>query len=460
MMVRRVLPGILAVCLWACWAVANGPVPRNAARLERGIFVPRPRGAGETLDADATAEPKGDLVVTSGGNRLNGTVLGIGSDGLLRMTGNDFDGEVRVRVARLALVRLSGQPVEHGRDVVTLTNDDRVAGALVEITPDAVIVETSLAGTLRVRRPMVRFIALREEEMTLLAGHFDRGAIAPWEPVRGVWKIQDGRLFCMTYGQHSTLAGTLEQKKPVTFVADVEGMPGTNLQCEMVLFASDKQNYYGQDSVFVRFTSHDFAVQYCMRGGANHVHNDRMPKRPLRKGVLRMAYDPAAGEVQLWVDAIRLGEWAIPRPPRSGDFVLFSTQQPLTVKSLEVLPGIVPPPEGEEEKESETDYVVFANEDRVSVDSLTLRDGVLTAKTPFGEIRAPASSVRTIALGTRGREMPRRRAGDVRVEAGLTRLTLVFHEMNADHLAGTADALGEVKLSRDQVRAIRFNIYQ
>jgi len=449
---------VLAVCSSLC--LGNG-LEQPPDREGRGpaIFVPRPRGAGESLD-DMSDQASGDLVVTAAGDRLHGTVLGIGQDGVLRMTGPSFDGEVRVRVPSLGAIRFNSRTMEEGADSVTLTNGDRIPGRVSEVTPEGVVLETSLAGTLKVRRAMVSAISFRSEEGSLLSSSFARGTMSPWEPVRGVWKIQDGTLLCMTYGEHSTLVGALDQTRDVTFVADVEGMPGSNIVCEMVLFASDKEEYYGRDSVLARFTSHDFAVLYCARGGVNQVANERMPKRPFNSGSLRFAYDPAAGRMQLWVDALQLGEWAIPNPPRAGQFVLFSTQQPLRVKSLQVLSGIVPPSETSAARESEMDSLLFANGDKVSVETLILRDGTVRAKTPFGEIQAPANTVRAISVGTRGREIPRRRANDVQVETGASRLTLAFKEMNSECLTGVSDALGEVRLQRAALNEIRFNIYE
>ena len=112
------------------------------------------------------------------------------------------------------------------------------------------------------------------------------------------------------------------------------------------------------------------------------------------------------------------------------------------------------------QEESDAHTIRFANKDRVTATDLTLAEGKLTLKTGFGDIASQIAKVQSISFRTKGVEKPRRRKGDILVETTDSRFTLQFDRLTEEHLIGNSCAFGDVKVRRDCIKAIRFNIYK
>jgi len=447
----------LVAAILVTLAVADGPVPIGRSE----IYVPKPKGEGETLDdsarGDSAAGP--DVVATVGGDRLTGTVAEMEADGVLRLSGPQYDGDVLVRVSALDYVALAGENEEPGADEVVLTNADRLLGQLVAITPGAVVLETGAAGPLPISRKVIRSVHIQKGRSVLIESRFASGRMDPWVARGGTWSIGDGCLISQSRGSGEFIYAKLDQKEAVTFVAKVEAI-SNYVQCFLVLFADTADNMYGRNSVFAMITGSQFYLQHAQNGSTNSIVN-RSLGATLRSGVLRFAYDPETGKAQLWLDATDLGEYAVPSKPTNGQYVLFAAQQPIRVRDLQVLRGIVPPSGADVAGEAVQDDVVrFVNKDRVSVTSVALAEGQLTAEASYGELRIPVENVESILFAAKGLEEPRRRKGDVLVQSSAGRFTLQFEKLTREHLIGRSECFGEVKIGRGAIRKIEFNIYR
>ncbi len=442
---------------------ADGAVGRCLAPPAVGpIFVPSARGSGETLDGNPAPTPEraSDVVKTLHGDQLFGTVHGINEDGRLVLRAPQYEGEVRILADELARVHLRNTEKDDGPDRVLLTNDDVVTGTLSAITDEHVVIESAAAGTLRIARPMVTGINFGNVRNTMMHSDFSTGAMDPWKPVRGSWQVRDGALVCSSSGEQAGISAELEQKEPLTVVCDFASLAGRNMHFHIILFADDRDNYYGRNSVFAIVSGHEFYIQYCQNGSTNHVFNGRYSNRnSIEKGVARLAYDPETGEASFWLDEQSYGTWKIPFNVKEGKYVIFQSHQPVQINSVEVLPGIVPP-KSDRQEETEENVVVFQNEDKVKVSSLSLKDGQFAAKTSFGEITVPQANLATIRFGSEGRGQPRRRKGDIRLTTNECRMTLQFKQMDAERLVGSSDCYGDVQVARSMIRLLDFNIYK
>ena len=449
----------VVVALLVTAAVPDGGVPSARAQT---IYVPKPKGEGETLDASATtaSDTSLDIVATVGGDRLTGTVAEMEADGVLRLSGPQYDGDVLVRVSALDHVAFAGKDEEPGADEVVLTNADRLLGQLVAITPDAVVLETGAAGPLRISRKVIRSVHIQKGRSVLLESRFASGRMEPWVARGGTWSINDGCLISQIRGSGEFIYAKLDQKEAVTFVAKVEALSGNYVQCSLVLCADTADNMYGRNSVIAMYSGNEYYLHHAQNGSVNSIVN-RNFGTTLRSGVLRVAYDPETGKARLWLDSTDLGEYAVPSKPKNGQYVIFAPQQPIRVRDLQVLRGIVPPSGADVVSEAaQGDVIRFVNKDRVSVTSVALADGQLTAQASYGELRIPAENVESILFAEKGLEEPRRRKGDVLVQSSAGRFTLQFEKLTREHLIGRSDCLGEVKVGRSAIRKIEFNIYR
>ncbi|MFP4057109.1 MAG: hypothetical protein ACLF0G_09600 [Candidatus Brocadiia bacterium] len=441
--------------------VAEGEVRnRLQARGGREIFVPQPKGSGETLDDSGSQDISrtADTVTTVRGDRLTGTVLGIDPQaGLLRLAAAHYEGEARVRVEALDRVSLLAKDrTPSGRDEVLLTNGDRMIGELAAITPQAVIVEWGPTGPVKVARRVVRAVRLGCGQSVLINSRFAEGALEPWTKRQGTWRFGDDGLHCSS--SHNALVARLDQDQAVTFEARVQSGRST-LRCDMVLFADTNDNPWGHNSVVVRFESSRCYFYQVHNRSTNSIHKHNLG-RSIKAGTLRFAYDPETGKAVAWLDSARVAECAVPRKPAKGQYVMFITRYAATVKSLRVLRGVVEPSGVSGEAAQKTDTVMFVNGDTVAAEQVALADGQFALKTGYGELASPIQKVETIVFRQEGSEEPRRRKGDVRVRAGQSRLTVQLGALDEGALVGESDYLGEVKIRRDAVQSIRFNIYR
>jgi len=397
------------------------------------IFVPKPKDEGETLDENARTKDKavGDVVTTIRGDKVVGRVVAI-EGGKLRLTAPHFVGEVVVEASALDRIQFTPTEEFRGADVVALSNGDSIAGQIVAITPEAVVIESEPTGPLRISRKIVTELAFSRRLGVSIESHFAQGRMEPWTAVGPGWTLADGVLQCTNYGGQSCLVAPFEQDGPTTMVVDVQGISGRYINCELVLCAD-------RNSVIARFYSSYFYLMYCRNGGTNSLTN-RHIGRSTRSGTLRFAYDPKTGKARAWLNTMDLGEYAVPN---------------------HVMKGIVPPSTTPARDKTIKAHVVhFVNNDRVAADEVTMADGKLQMKSALGDLSCPTERVASIVFRPDAVEKPRRRKGDVWVETTAGRLTMQFERLSPEFLFGKSSHFGQVKVRRNALKGLRFNIYK
>jgi len=466
---KRAVSYALAALIAAALAAAPIRVVETerlvAAPAVRGdvpaIFVPEPKNADDTLDnSPDVADPKRlDMVTTLHGDRVNCQVIDIGADGVLRFTAPQFEGETRIVASQLDRVALRPTKREEGGDEVALTNGDRLVGRIVSITPDAVVVESEAMGMQKVARRVVRAISFAGGQSTLIDDNFSTGRMEPWKPHQGSWSVKDGALIYRGSGSSRYICAPLEQKEAVTMTATVERLDGQSVYCYLILFSENDANNWSRNCLYARFRSSDFRVYVYRNGSSNRIISTGYG-RSITKGTVRMAYDPDTGKAKLWLDSALLGEYSVPNKPTSGNYVLFGSQYSVKVTDLKVLRGIVPPSGADSEGEEETDLIRFVQKDRLSASSVAMAGDAVTLATAHGKLNVPRERIEQIVFRTKGQETPKRQKGDVRVHTAQSRLTVQFDKLDADHVIGRSDYLGDVKVLRSAVRSVQFNIYR
>jgi len=458
--------------IWTAAAIAAlasiGEFAAAQARLRRApkpsagptIYVPKPKDP--TLD-DSDAQPGesgADKVLTVQGDRIGGQVIGIEA-GEMRLTGPQFGAEAHILVASLDRVLLGGASAgPAGADQIVLTNGDRIAAQIRQITAEAVLAESAAAGQLKIPRSFVASVAFAGGKGVLLDSSFETGRMAPFTPVRGSWSLADEHLVTNTMGNHATISAKLEQNQALTMVARVEATGGQYLNCDLVLFVDDVRGSYGRNSVFLMFQSSYYYLQYARNGGTNNIANRRIG-RSVRSAELRLAYDPQTSKATVWLDSTKLGEHVVPLKLASGRFVMFNSRYPCKVKYIRVLPGIVPPADsGAAKPRTDAHSIKFANKDTVSATAVSLSDGELVLSASYGQLRCPVEKIRSITFATRDQQKPRRRKEDVTVRTAGSRFTVRFERLTDQYLLGRSEHLGQIKVRRDALREIRFNIYR
>ena len=435
----------------------------TAATAGEAIFVPPPRGADETLDPTPGKNegPELDVLKTIQGDVINARLVKLLPDDAIRLEGPQFAGGMNLLLSALDTATMKPEVRDSGGDYVHLTNGDQIIGELLAITAEDVVVESEIAGAVRIPKRLVSSISLGGKMLQGIESKFAEGKMEPWKVRSGPWNVFGNLLQCNSISSsEQAVYAELDQKGPITFIADVQGSSGHSLRCYMGLFADTTEGDYGSNAVFTMLQYSEMILGYTMaNNNTHHVANRRLGTSP-RQVRLRVAYDPADSKVYLWVDKMPHGEFVIPAKIDSGKYVIFGSRYPIQVKELTVLNGIVPPSEAEKMPEEKADTVRFGNKDRISVQAIALAGGEFAIKTEFGALTPDVESVSNILFRTEGREEPRRRKGDVRVQTAGSLLTLQLMELTPEHLAGKSECYGELKLQRKAIKSIQFNIYR
>ena len=473
---------LVAALAWLALATSAGPARAEQARIQlkpaggniaiqldaqgiqangRRIFVPEPKGSGESLDENANQgqRAEGDVVTTIRGDRIVGHVLTIEAGGKLHLTAPHFEGEVVVLASALDTIEFMPKEKATGSDEASLTNGDRVVGEIASIGPEAVIMESPATGPLKISRRIVEGVVFGRGTATSIESRFAQGKMEPWTARGGGWSLANGAVQCTSQGQCQTLFAKFDQKDAVTMEAKVQAIHNRYVNVEMVIFADTTDGQFGQNSLVARFYSTQFYLMCTQNGGTNQIMN-RNTGNTISDATLRLAYDPATNKARAWLNSLDLGEYSVPNRLAQGKFVMFNARYPCRVTSLRVLQGVVGPSVSEKDDEATSHIVRFANKDRVAATEVGLADGKLTLKTAYGDITSPVDRASSIAFLSKGLEKPRRRKDDVRVETSDSRFTLQFERLTDEVLIGKSAALGDVKVRRDSLKKIQFNIYK
>ena len=407
-----------------------------------------------------------DSVTTIAGSRLYGKVITAEKDGSLRLTGPQFGGEVRIRVAALDRVWLKGAGGKPGKTEVHLLGGDLILGDLVSITPEAVLIDTQAAGRITVPKKAVRSVNLGKSSDVLLENDFALGDMASWAAKKGAWTLTDGAIVCESRGSGNLIYAKLPQSESVTMVARVRSLSDEPVHCDLVLFADkagpvdSSGRSYGASSVVASISDGSWHVTTTSANGGSGSSGSS--RSSTSGGTIRFSYEPSSGGTRLWMDSMSVFDRRNGPQVSSGRFVALCASAPLRIEYVAVLRGIVPPSsdaKADDATPAGKTEVEFANGDHLTADDVVLADGQFTVTTSYGQVRCPAGSVRCIAFGG-GKSTPpaRPQKGDVRVTTVSGRLTLRFEGLAADNLIGHSDCLGDLTLRRSEVRETKFNL--
>ena len=364
---------------------------------------------------------------------------------------------------------------------VTLTNGDAIRGQLASVTDEAISLDTWFAGRMSFKRPMVSSVNIDHRTNWLYRGP---SGMDGWKQSADppVWTYNRAAFRASGEGgiAHADL---LPDECSVSFDA---AWKGDSIRLRVILFSDDPSTdnpNSGYDFSFMRGSVH---ARNCRTqsflGSAQtpalletdkiHVEIKASTKTNrvalhINGRVVEVWSDPDAGQVAfgrglhfisgsplpLRVSDIRVAPWdgMIERmpEPRPGFNRRFGFPD-LNLDDEEV-PEKKPEPEPRME---------LANGDTLAGEVNSIKDGVITMKTPLGDIRLPVSRLRTVQLKPAEAERARRYNGDVRAwfpDGG----SIVFRlESDGDGtLTGYSQNFGTATFKTTAFSRIQFNIY-
>jgi hypothetical protein len=403
-------------------------------------------------------EQRRDVVTTLQGDRYTGAVLGIGADGWLHLSGPQFGNEVTVAASVLAHIEFSPARAEKAGARITLGNGDYVLGQVQSITPGQTVIVNPEIGTLTAPTASLSEILMGAgAPANSVDTGFESESLDPWKSVQGNWSVGGGKATYTGGPQgEGVLSVPLDQKGPVTFVADVESLQPPMVQCELVVFSGQPNHQNMRSGVSFHFWGGGGQVTVITPENGYQQLGNWNGNQMGAVSRIQLQYDPKEGSIQPWVGDTPAGQYRFNGGPKTGRYVLFIAHGPMAVKHLRVVPGLIAPGKAPTPA-TDSVQVALLNGDTISAKGVTFAEGKFTVITEFGNIEPELKRVESVRFPHRvAAPAAAAKEAEAIVQTTEGTFTLRSCALAEDRLTGQSDLFGPVSLKRDVIRSIRF----
>ena len=364
---------------------------------------------------------------------------------------------------------------------VTLTNGDTIRGQLASVTDDAIALDTWFAGRMSFKRPMVSGVKIEQRTGYLYSGP---SGLDGWH--------QSAKPPAWTYRRSAFRASAeggiarndlLPEECSVSFDA---AWKGDSIRLRVILFSDDTATdnpTSGYDFSFMRGGIH---VRNCKtQGFLGSAQSQALMEAD--KVHIEIRASTKSNRVALFINGRITEVWNDPdagqAPIGRGLHFISGSTLPLRISDIRVAPwdGVIEQmpeprpgfnrrfgfPELNEDEEPEDENkaapearMELANGDTLAGEVNTIENGIITVKTPLGDIRLPVSRLRSVLLKPAEPESSKRYNGDIRAwfpDGG----SIVFRlETSSDGtLTGSSQNFGTATFKTAAFNRIEFNIY-
>ncbi|MEN9361274.1 MAG: hypothetical protein RL095_2809 [Verrucomicrobiota bacterium] len=457
--------------------------------MTRSIFLAAalllPLGLLAEIKVQDPAKPREGIAVEQARSETGAPVVRSGNDQMVFLTGDRCSGQLlSIDPAKGLLYKLADadQPVlfktdrinnitlgstgsgQGGGTRVNLTNGDTLIGTVTEITADKVVLDTWYAGTLSIERMMVKSISAGQAAAKSV--YSGPGDMSGWNRQGNGWTVKDGGL--QFDGSYGTIGREvkLPERSVMEFTLEHRG----NIQISALLYG-DSKDASGGNVYMLTFNNNYLQAQRM----TTNEGGDSMGHFPMRNGLrsgarVSLYTDKTTKTLSVVIDGKLVRSFTDSNDfAGKGNIIGFQGQNgQVRVTDLRVSPwdGRLPGEEGKAPKEgaanaSKTDVCTFGNGDIQSGTLKTLKAGVATFSTNFGDLQIPLERVALLELSQEEAEKARKNAGDVElIMAGIGKVTLKLNALSEDAVQGESENFGKGSFNIKAFNNLRMNIYK
>ena len=386
----------------------------------------------------------------------------------------------------LDLTLSAEQPDDKSRHeaTVTLTRGDLLRGQLVSANDEAVELDTWYAGRLRIHRPMVTDIRITERPDFIYRG--PRG-LDGWKQSgsKPAWTYQNSSLRSVAGGGIARNVN-LPDECSIAFDAAWKG----SFWLKLVFFSDD----LGADrpTTGYEMTFQQRSVQLRSRKAQRFIGQtpNATALQENEKARIEVRASAKSGTICLFVDGQILEKWIDPEIARNeiGRGIQFiANSSSIQISHIEVgtwdgevdqlpdpqapggmaMPGMAGALDSDEDErpapaveKPPSGRMELRNGDSIAGEVLAIKDGMITVKTPFRDVKLPIESLRSVALKPVDRDESKRENGDVRgwFPDGSS-VVFRLDGVGDGKLIGYSQNFGTANFKIDAFSRIEFNIY-
>jgi len=473
-----------------------------AARMAQGEITAAaaepaaPAGAGgpapAATAAAATGDADTDVLTFQNGDRLHGLLESIAPTGLSPSVSRGKAGGIKISaeptfglqwkssvmatpavfsLAPLDRVRFGRKSVSEARTPqcqIRLSNDDSLRGELASLEGDAMVLKTSYAGNVSLRRSMIAQIwPGKGLSGVVYEGPEDMSGwvIGNSGRMRGTWNVKDGYLLCMS---QYPIGREIKDLPDVAEIQIEVSTSGQYLQMSVGFCAENLQSMGNGNMYFLQFSGNSGYLYRCANnsGSRNLGQNfqyDNGRGMPLRKATVRIFLNRSKKQIALVLNGQFIRQWTDPDGfPGTGKGLLFQCQDGMRYKigniKVAAWDGRIPQSGDTGDSQAATDTMVLANGDKISGKVTSIKGGTVKFETSYAPLDVPMDRITEISLGKDGRQKARLNKNDIQCQfAGGGTLTLDLVTLDSGQIAGKSENFGDIKLSVSALEGIRFN---
>lgn len=372
------------------------------------------------------------------------------------------------------------EPPSDHEATLTLTNGDTVRGQLASVTGGTVSLDTWFAGRMDFNRLMVAGVKIEEragfvfQGPTGLDGWQQSGASPAWSYSRSAFRSSAAGSIAR--------ADVLPEECAVSFDA---AWRGDSIRLRVIVFSDEPSTENPSSGYELSFQRGSIHLRNCKtQSFLGSVQSQALMEND--KVRIEIRASAKSNRVALSINDRIVEVWNDPdagkgRFGRGLHFISGSTL-PLRISNIGVArwngvldrmpepqPGLnfggIPGLRAESkpmasEKPDTEGRMELANGDSLTGEVVSIQDGVISMKTPLGDIKLPVSRLRTVALKPVETERCKRREGDIRAWLP-DGSSMVFHlDSSGDGtLTGSSQNFGSATFRLSAFNRIEFNIY-
>jgi hypothetical protein len=356
---------------------------------------------------------------------------------------------------------------------------DTILGALRELTPDSIKIDTWYGGIITLKRSMVLSLNIINNSP---GNYYGPNNIKEWNLSGGdySWSFQNGTLVSHGHGSIGRDMG-LREKSHISFDATWK----SRMQFKIQLYSNDTQSkspsaYY---EINLNHTSAYLRTRGKTNGRAAMLGGGRWKQLNIRPKEHHAHFDfyvnRKVGSITVYINGIHACalQSQSPDPENLGKGLAFIAEKnySLEIKDITVTHwnGTTLPKskakinQDTEKKDKKTDStkkspphkIILNNGDEVPGTVGKVEDDRMIIETQFTPIHIPLNRIKSLSLGDKGEE-PIKKRGDVRAwfhDGG--HITLQLASFKENKISGHGQAFGDVTLDLSAFRQIDFHIY-
>ncbi|BDS05758.1 hypothetical protein NT6N_07980 [Oceaniferula spumae] len=482
--------------LLAIGGLAHADLIIEEAPAEEQEAAPAEAVAKDGEKPKEKSEPEKDAAVKSrifltNGDKLSGMPHGVDGQGNLEFTSESLRQKAGFPIDKVLSLELDTWKYRPRPETIARiqlypsfgeASGDTLLGALHELTPDSIKLDTWYGGVISLKRSMVKSLQIISNGP---GSYYGPNNLNEWTLTHGngSWNFQNGALHSVSDGGAGRDVG-LTEKTHISFDTQWK----TSMRFRIQLYSSDVKDsspdaYY--DVNFNRSYAY-LRTRGKVANGGNIARGGRWKQLNLPRDQTQAHFDifvdRKTGTLTIYIDGLRacVLQSQSPDPENLGTGLAFVAEEryPIEISGITVTPwngttfpnqkfdlkpGGVPeaPADDTEKKEDEKPphRIILKNGDEVPGTVGKVQDGRMIIETEYTPIRIPIKRIKSLSLGDDG-EQPRKYREDVRAwfhDGG--HVTLKLASFEDGKISGTSQAFGDVTFDLKAFSRIDFHIY-